>query len=236
MNQQNRSSESKIKFIQASCHCKSVLEASKLAYATETKEPITSQELGLQDFWQIANSVLNKGKSAIPPLFNSPEVLSSASDKAKLFAKNFSKNSNLDDLGISLPVFPSRSNLKLHNFSIAPTMVKKVIMNLDSSMAFGPDSIPVVVLKNCEPELSYILAQLFNMYLKESCFPDCWKVSLVVLVLKNFGERSTAKDYCPVGLLSVVSKVFKKLVNNRIVDHLEKSGLFSNFQYGFRSS
>ena len=37
-------------------------------------------------------------------------------------------------------------------------------------------------------------------------------------------------------LLSVVSKVFEKLVNNRIVDHLEKCGLFSDFQYGFRSS
>ena len=55
-------------------------------------------------------------------------------------------------------------------------MVKKVIMNLDSSKASGPDCIPVVVLKNCEPELSYILAELFNMCLKESCFPDCWKV------------------------------------------------------------
>ena len=53
---------------------------------------------------------------------------------------------------------------------------------------------------------------------------------------KNVGERSTAKNYCPVSLLSVASKVFEKLVNNRIVDHLEKCGLFSDFQYGFRSS
>ena len=50
------------------------------------------------------------------------------------------------------------------------------------------------------------------------------------------GERSTAKNYRPVSLLSVVSKVFEKLVNNRIADHLEKCGLFSDFQYGFRSS
>ena len=92
--------------------CKRVLEAAKLAYATKTKQSITSQKLGSRDFWRIANSVLNKSKSAIPFLFNRPEVLSSASDKAKLFAKNFSKNSNLDDSGISLPVFPSRTNLK----------------------------------------------------------------------------------------------------------------------------
>ena len=95
--EQNKSSESKVKFRQASNRCKRVREAAKLAYATKTKESITSQKLGSRDFWRIANSVLSKGKSAIPPLFNGPEVLSSASDKAKLFAKNFSKNSNLDD-------------------------------------------------------------------------------------------------------------------------------------------
>ena len=60
-------------------------------------------------------------------------------------------------------------------------MIKKVIMNLDLSRASGPDYIPVVVLKNCELELSYILVELF---------------------------------------------IFEKLVNNTIVDHLEKCGLF----------
>ena len=50
------------------------------------------------------------------------------------------------------------------------------------------------------------------------------------------GERSTGKNYHPVILLSVVSKVFEKLVNNRIVDHVEKCHFFSDFQYGFRSS
>ena len=115
-------------------------------------------------------------------------------------------------------------------------MVKKVITNLDPSKASGPDCIPVVFLKNCEPELSYILAKLFNNGLKESCFPDCWKVSSVVPVFKKVGERSTAKNYGPVSLLSVVSKVFQKLVDSRIVDYLEKCGFFSNFQYSFRSS
>ena len=186
--------------------------------------------------YQQNKSSESKVKFRQASLFNGPEVLSSASDKAKLFAKNFSKNSNLDDSGISLPVFPSRTNLKLHNISITPKMVKKVITNLYPSKTSGPDCIPVVVLKNCEPELSYILAKLFNKCLKESCFPDCWKVSLVVPVFKNVGERSTAKNYLPVSLLSVVSKVFEKLLNNRIVDHLEKCGLFSDFQYGFRSS
>ena len=123
------------------------IKKKKKKYVTKAKESFTSQKLGSRDFWRNANSVLNEGKSAIPPLFNGPEVLSSASYKAKLFAKNFSKNSNLDDSGISLPVFPSRTNLKLHNISITPKMVKKVITNLYPSKASGPDCIPVVVLK-----------------------------------------------------------------------------------------
>ena len=102
--------------------------------------------------------------------------------------------------------------------------------------ASGPDCIPTVVLKNCEPELSYILPKLFNKCLKEFCLPDCWKVSSVVPVFNNVGERSSDKNYRPVSLLSVVSTVIEKLVNNRIVDHLKKCGLYSDFQYGFRSS
>ena len=86
--------------------------------------------------------------------------------------------------------------------------------------------VPVVVLKNSEPELSYILAELLNKCLKESCFPDCLKVSSVVPVFKNVGERSAAKNYRHVSLLSVISKAFEKLVNNRIVDCLEKCGIF----------
>ena len=57
---------------------------------------------------------------------------------------------------VSLPVFPSRTYLKLHNISITPKMVKKVITNLESSKASSSDCIPLVLLKNCEPELSQL--------------------------------------------------------------------------------
>ena len=59
---------------------------------------------------------------------------------------------------------------------------------------------------------------------------------MVVPVFKNVMERSTAKRYCPFSVLSVVNKIFETLVNNRIVDHLDKCGRYSDFQYGIRSS
>ena len=76
-----------------------VLEAVKHVLAGKAKESITFKKLGSLDFWCI-------GKSAIPPLFRSPELLSSASDKAKLFAKSLSKNSNLGNLDMSFTFFP----------------------------------------------------------------------------------------------------------------------------------
>ena len=64
----------------------------------------------------------------------------------------------------------------------------------------------------------------------------------MVPVFKNVGstakngERSTAKNYRLVSFFSVVSKVFEKLVNNMIDEHLKKCDLFSDFQYDFTSS
>ena len=154
----------------------------------------------------------------------------SASGKANFFAQSFSKNSDLDDSDISLAFFPSRTNPKLHNISVTTKMVEKVVMKLDSSKVSGPDYISVAVLKIFEPEISYILAELFSKFLKESCCPECWKVSSVILYLRLFEKGLQLKSYRSVSLLSVVTKVFEKLVNNRIFDHPGNCGLFSYFQ------
>ena len=94
----------------------------------------------------------------------------------------------------------------------------------------------MVVLKNCQPEISWILAELFNIRVNESRFLDCWKTSLVVPIFKNAVERSTPKKCCPVSLLSADSKILEKFLYNRPVEHLEKRGLLSDFWYGFNSS
>ena len=70
----------------------------------------------------------------------------------------------------------------------------------------------LILMKTCEIKLSYILAVVYNMCLKESRFPDRWKVSSVVSLFMNVGEWSMAKIFPPVGLLSVVSKIFEKLI------------------------
>ena len=137
--------------------------------------------LGYLDFWWIADNVLNKSKSAIP------HFLSFASDKANILLKVFLRNFILTPVSLYL-LFFYRTNQKPDNISITPKLLNKVITNLDLLKTSGPDYIPVVVFKNCEPKLSYILTEPFNMCLKESCFPDWRKVSSEVPVFKNVGE------------------------------------------------
>ena len=132
---------------------------------------------------------------------------------------------------MSLHAFASRTNLELCNY-LTFKLVKKFIINLDSLKAPGLDCVPLVVLKTCEPGLLFILGELFNKCLEESSLQDWWKVSSVVPVC-------WWEVYCEKLLscfLSVVSKVFDKLVNDRLVDHLEKCGFYFYFQYGFRFS
>ena len=78
----------------------------KLTYSTEAKETTNTQKQCSLNVWQIANSVLSKGYSVIPPLFNGSGVMSSVSKKTKSCLLKSSMR-NLDDLGISLRTFPS---------------------------------------------------------------------------------------------------------------------------------
>ena len=103
-------------------------------------------------------------------------------------------------------------------------MVKKIIAALDYSKTSGPNCIAMVLLKNCEPYLSYILGNPSNTCLRKPYSPDCWKLLSVALV-QECCERSS---FC-------FSEIFEKPVNMS-VGYFEKWGLFSDFQYGFRFS
>ena len=176
---------------------KALLKLQNLHMLIKQKSPSLTRNLALWTFGELLIVFSTKGNLLYLLYFNGPEVLSSESDKAKFFVENFSKNSSLDDSGISLSVFPSRTNMKLHNISVTPKMVKKIITVFDLSKVSGPDCIPVVVLKK-----------------------------------RELGKRSTDKNYNPVSLLFVVSKIFEKLVNNTI-DHVEKCTLFWFLVYMF---
>lgn len=121
----------------------------------------------------------------MPTIINGPDVILFSSDKAKFFARNFASNSMLDKYH-SLPDFPTLMMHKLCDFSITAQKVSTLIKSL------------VVVLKNLDPELSLILAKLFNCYMKGKCFQSVLKVPVVHPFFQNAGECSSPfQDHPP---------------------------------------
>ena len=102
-----------MKFRQASNFYKSVPKAVKLTYANTLTESIPSQKLGSRNFCELLTMFSLNVNVLLPPIFNRSEVLFSGSDKAKMSAEIFFKNSNIDDLGICLPSFASGTTLKM---------------------------------------------------------------------------------------------------------------------------
>ena len=83
----------------------------------------------------------------MPPSCNGCDLVFCVSDKAKLFDKYFSRNFNLDHLGVSLPTFPSATNLYCTIFLQFLSWLKKVMINLDLFRVSRPYCIPVVILE-----------------------------------------------------------------------------------------
>ena len=221
-------------FRQARASCKRVLLTAKANYASHTRSLVSSQRLGTKDFWKICNRVLNKTKSSSTPLVNADGSVSVSSDsKAQRLCDQFASNSTIRDAGVQLPSFPPRTQHSVSLPLISSKRVQKLIFELDSSKASGPDSIPVTVLRHCAPELSAILSKMFNLSLKTCTFPTCWKQAVVVPVPKK-GDLTSAANYRPISLLSVVGKIFERILNEQIWKHLETHKLLSDVQFGFR--
>ena len=142
-------------------------------YSEATPRSVASQLIGLNDFWMICNSVLNRGKSTMPPLFNGQEVLTTSTDKVNLFARKFSCNSTLDDGSQQRNDFPSCTEQKLSSKNITAKMVSCAIYILMhpkplAQTEFQPSSLRYVLQ-------SFLLLFLSNTTecLSESSFPSC---------------------------------------------------------------
>ena len=236
----NPSTSNRASFRKARNDCEKVLKAAESRYIESTKSKISDQTLGSKDFWRILNSVLNRGKSSVPPLVSGSQIIQSSKGKAEVFATMFAEHCRLSSAPKFPPYFEPRkssedlSETGLDDIQFTPFVISRVLSKLDTASASGPDRIPAIVLKQLAPELSPILSKLFNKCIKESVFPNCWKCASVVPAFKNCGDRTDPTKYRPISLLPIISKVFERVINNKIIGYLESSGLLSDKQYGFR--
>ena len=184
--------------------------------------------------WSLTKSISsNFSNSLIPPLIlPDNSVATSPFEKCLAFSTLFQNNSTLDDSNApSPPNPPPSSSMPLPIFSIR--RVRRALLNLDVSKAYGSDGIPPRVLRECAYELSPIINRLFRLIIKTKIFPSSWKHSLVQPIPKS-GDRSNPSNYRPISITCTISKVFEMILNKHFLKHLENNSLLSDHQYGFR--
>ena len=109
-------------------------------------------------------------------------------------------------------------------------MVEKYLKELNAFKSQGPDNLhPKLLLETLE-EIKNPLTEIFNKSLQEGTVPNDWKHNTTT----QKGSKSSPKNYRPISLTSVASKLMEKLVQDKIMSHMEENNLFTKHQHGFR--
>ena len=112
--------------------------------------------------------------------------------------------------------------------------VTKQLKELDVNKSTGHDGLSPRLLKELSPAISAPLVKLFNLSLTQGKLPRDWKKAIIIPIHKK-GSKTSAANYRPISLTCVACKVMGRIVNKRIINHLETNSLISSSQHGFRS-
>ena len=115
----------------------------------------------------------------------------------------------------------------------SPSEILNIISDLNNKMSFGSDNIPLSIMKSSAVEVAIPLSEIINLSLSSGCFPNSLKVAKVCPLFKN-GAKNDVRNYRPISVLTSFSKVFEKVVFNRLNSFCDKNNILNDSQYGFR--
>lgn len=156
----------------------------------------------------------------------------SANDRqsiCNLFADFFSSVYQSSD-AMKLNSQKRANNFKVITISIDE--VKRVLNKLDLYKVSSPDNIPAIFYKNLSAIISLPLQILYNKSLSEGKYPTLWKLSNMTPIFKS-GNRSNVENYRPISILCTISKVFDRIIFNKLYEHVREH--ISSSQHGFVS-
>lgn len=175
---------------------------------------------------RMANSLLTIGKSAQDSVNLVNKFFINIGKELVGKVKQLSLNSNKVD-----SVVPHSKSLVF--LSTDEMEVERLIQSLRSDCAIGIDGISSNILKQFKTILVPPLTYIFNLSISNGIFPELLKRALIIPIFKS-GDADCVNNYRPISILSAISKVLEKIMNNRLISYLDTNNILSNRQYGFR--
>ena len=175
---------------------------------------------------------LRTDNSGVAPLKCDGITHTDSISKAEILNQQFSsvftreQTDDIPDKGIS----PHHT---IPELIINSTGVAKLLKNLNPHKATGPDQVPARLLKEIADQIASVFQTLFTASLKQGTIPEDWRKAMVSPIFKK-GERYKPANYRPVSLTSIVCKIMEHIVHHHLISHLEKNGILTDYQHGFR--
>ncbi len=141
----------------------------------------------------------------------------------KFFSDQFSSASNYD---IDIDFYDDGK----FDIDFDHRTVRKLLSNINSNKAHGPDGIHGQILKKCAVSLAFPLSKLFKLSYNMGQLPSEWKTANVVPVHKK-GSKSDVENYRPISLTCLVVKTFERFIKEELLHHV--SHLLDPKQHGF---
>ena len=167
-----------------------------------------------------------------PPLLVNKKLLSGFRKKAELFNRHFAEQCTLVQNTSTLPVFNFKTNNRLKSFDINENDLHLIIKNLNANKAHGWDDISIRMIQLCGKSIALPLKLFFKTILEEGTFPEHWKNSNVVPI-HNKESKNLIKNYRPISLLPIFSKILERLIFNSMFNFFRQNNLFTKCQSGF---
>ena len=187
-------------------------------------------------FWKTVHQLTNHS-SSIPVLVQGSEKAFSSKEKAGVLSDVFRKSLNFSIPPLTfadLDHFKIELNSCPEEFLCTVEEIQHLLETLDVSKSSGPDGISARMLKSVAQSIAPSVARLVNQSIQSGCFPVFWKSSNIVLIPK-IGDSSNPKNYRPISLLPILSKLLERHVQHLLMEHILENNIISESQWGFLS-
>jgi len=178
----------------------------------------------------------SKAKSSIGPLLDELGVFQTCpKSMSNLLQTQFtSVQSDPNDPSAKMPKLDPQFSQPLTDFKFSPADIQLAIEEIDENASCGQDDIPAKVLRQCRVNLSYPIYLLWEESLNEGKILAPQLKDQLITPIHKKGSRADPAEYRPISLTSHLSKIFERIMRDRMVSHLETNNLLCNSQHGFR--
>ena len=155
----------------------------------------------------------------VAPMKQMGQLLNDSKDKAQILVDQFKSVFTKHDNSTSLPEVKKKAKHPILPLRITTPGIEKLLSNINTSKANGPDNISNIILKTCASQLAPAMRTIFQQSIDTGKLPSDWLNANVAPIFKK-GDVHLPENYRPVSLTCVSCKLLEHIICKHILDHL----------------